>query len=454
MTRLNRFLRFISLALFIALIATSLSFFRAAAATGITVSGAVLVATVTPGEILTHTITVTLGTNESLVDATIQIGGIGQTTEGTYILLDESNDNRGFSAREYISLDKHTLQLTPGVSQGVIATIRVPVDIEAGGRYALINIQTLPTGSGNIGIVSAVNIPVYLTVKNTGLIHRGNITSVATGNIISGTPIDILTTFRNTGNHHFKISSEVIIRDPDGELLETIFTSLTPTSVIPEMSREIRATFIPTKKLSPGKYPVRVKIIAEDGTLLDKVDTEFEVTIPLSPPASPTQKTVKPTESAVLQTPDEVVSIVFPQGAVTEAVDVTLHDYPLLQLPPLSPEYEPTDICFRVDGINGLLLQDATITVKFTKKDLANAGGDANRLKLAYWDEGAGDWTVLKTKADIDKMTLAAATNHFSIWTVIVMPVKNNYITTIIGGIAIFIFAALGGLLLLKKNKP
>ena len=455
MFRLNRFIRFISLALIIALIATVLSSFRVAAATGITVSGAILVTEVTPGEILTHKITVTLGMNESPVDLIIQTGGIGQAINGTYILLDESNDNSLFSAREYISLDKYSLHLTPGISQDVIATVRVPDDIKAGGRYALINMQTLPTGSGNIGIVSAVNIPVYLTVKNTELIYSGDITSIAAGEINSGSPIDISTTFRNTGNHHFKISSEVTIRGPDGELLETIFSSPTPTSLIPAMSREIRVTFIPAKELLTGKYSVHVKIIAEDGTLLDEGDTYFEVLIPLSPPSPPTKQTVIPTESAVLQTPDEIISIVFPKGAVTEAVDIILRDYPLLQLPPLPPEYAPTGICFRVDGISGLLLQEATITVKFTDEELSKAGTDTGRLKLAYWNEGTSEWTLIKTKADKDEMTLTATTNHFSIWTVMVEPVKSIDMTIIAGAVALFIFAAIGGLLvLIKKNKP
>ena len=187
--------------------------------------------------------------------------------------------------------------------------------------------------------------------------------------------------------------------------------------------------------------------------MLDEANASFELKTPLIPPPAPAKQTVIPTDMALLHTTNSSVSIEFPKGAVTEAVEVTLRDYPLLQLPPLPPEYQATAICFRIDGISGLLVEDATITVKFTGAELDNAGGDTNRLKLAYWDETTGKWTVLKTKADKTAMSLTATTNHFSIWTVMVSPAKSNNITAIAGAIATCIFALSGGLILLFTKK-
>jgi hypothetical protein len=172
MNKLNRFHGVFFIALLIALTETALSPIPAAASTGITVSGAVLVAEVIPGETLTHKITITLGTSEIPTDATLQVSRIGQAADGTYILQGNTDDSNRFSAREYISLDNDIIHLVPGVPQDLIATIRIPQDVGEGGRYALINIQTQPTGNRNIGFISAINIPVYLTVKSTELIHQ------------------------------------------------------------------------------------------------------------------------------------------------------------------------------------------------------------------------------------------------------------------------------------------
>lgn len=160
-----------------------------------------------------------------------------------------------------------------------------------------------------------------------------------------------------------------------------------------------------------------------------------------------------PTGSSVLETTDGKISINFPRGAVTAAVDITLRDYPLSQLPPLPPEYQPTTICFRLDGISGLLVEKATVTVKFTAADLEKAGANPTRLKLAYWDEAAGKWTVLNTRVDRTKMTLTATTNHFSIWTVLVSPASNVNWTAVTGVLAVCLFAVLGFVLSVGRKK-
>jgi hypothetical protein len=453
MNKLNRFRSVFFTALLIALTVVAVSPIPAVASTGITISGAVLVAEVIPGETLTHKITITLGTSEIPTDATLQVSRIGQAADGTFILQGNTVENNRFSARDYISLDKNTTHLIPGVPQDIMATIRVPEDVGEGGKYAVINIQTQPAGNGNIGVISAINIPVYLTVKSTELIHQGNIASISTGEITSGKPIDIITTFQNTGNHHFKIKSEVTITDASDEILDIIFTDVTPTSLIPEMQRESRVIFIPGKELLPGVYTVNAKIIAEDGTFLDEATANFEVKTPLLPPPAPATQTLIPTKSGLLQTTDGIISINFPKGAVTAAVDVTLRDYPLSQLPPLPPEYQLSTICFRVDGISGLLVEKAMITVKFTAADLEKAEGNASRLKLAYWDEASGKWAVLKTSADQSVMTVTTTTNHFSVWTVMVGPAKSNILTSIAGALATCIFAVFGGLLLLTRKR-
>ncbi len=225
--------------------------FPVAANPGITVNGALLITDVVPGETLTHKITITIGAQDPPTDVTIQLGGIGQTADGIYTLLDNASDISRYSARQFVSIDQYFLHLEPGIAKDVIATVRIPEDISDGGRYAIINISTQPANEKGIGVISAVNIPIYLTVKNTRLIHEGKITAISTSEPVAGEPIDIFTSFQNTGNHHFKVKGEVTISDSKGEKLDTLFTALGSTSIIPTMVRQYRTTFIPSRELLP-----------------------------------------------------------------------------------------------------------------------------------------------------------------------------------------------------------
>jgi hypothetical protein len=72
---------------------------------------------------------------------------------------------------------------------------------------------------------------------------------------------------------------------------------------------------------------------------------------------------------------------------------------------------------FSVDGLNGLLANDATVTVKYSTADLTAANNDASNLVLGRYDSTA--WTLLPTTVDQNAMTLTASTNRFSTWAVI-----------------------------------
>jgi hypothetical protein len=94
--------------------------------------------------------------------------------------------------------------------------------------------------------------------------------------------------------------------------------------------------------------------------------------------------------------------------------------------------------CFRVDGLTGLLVKKATVTVKYSSADMDKAGGNAAKLELARWDEGQSGWTVLKTKVNTQASTLTADTNQFSIWAVVVTSSQHATINLweVIGGAA------------------
>jgi hypothetical protein len=402
--------------LLLALIATP-----AFANPGMTVSNALVLANVSPGQTLTQVMTVSIGSNDPATTISIRVAGVQQSQEGGYILLNASDDTGPYSAREFVSVDKNSFHLEPGGSQDLTATIQVPQDVGAGGRYAIINISTQPVaGAGGIGIITAANVPVYLTIQDSQLVHTGKITELSIGNVTSGQPVEITTTFQNTGNHHYKVKGEVSIVNAQGQSLGNISIPVTNSSILPEMPRQLKASFVPSGELAAGTYTVYSKVMLEDGTMLDQANTTFEVKQAYVPPPAVGNITLTPASAATLTSEDGSISIHFPQGAAAMPVTISLWNYPTEQLPSPPPDISLGTTCFRVDGLTGLLAKEATVTVKYSADDLGKAGGDASRLRLARWDEGSSQWSVLKTKVDEGAMTLSANSNQMSIWAVMV----------------------------------
>jgi hypothetical protein len=247
-----------------------------AADRGLTVQGLILTASVSPGQNLTHKMTVSIGTEDPATEITVRLGGYGQALSGASELL-ETAENADFSARDFITLDKESFHLEPGGSEVVTATIQVPLDVGAGGRYALINIRTGGTGEGGVSMVNAVNVKILLTVKDTTLTRQGEITGLNI-EVAEGQTLNIDTIFHNTGNYHFRIQGNITISKFQGKTLKTIPVPLTSSSIIPEMSLRLNAKYEPEAVLAKGIYIVKSQVMLDDGTVLAEKSAAFEVT--------------------------------------------------------------------------------------------------------------------------------------------------------------------------------
>ena len=443
-------------------VALSLILTGAPALAGLRVSGARLLADVAPGETITHTMIISIGESDAATDILVDVTGFGQSLDGSPQELDAAEDTSPYSARTFITLDKTSFHLDPGDSQVVTATIKVPEDVGAGGRYALIYIRTQPVGEGQVGIVSAIDVPILLTISHTELTYTGSINDLSVGDVIAGQPIVISTTLKNTGNHHFKIKGEVTISNSQGEILETIRTPLSTWSLMPTLLRQLKATFIPEGELPLGNCSVKSKVMLEDGTILDEATASFEVKEPYVPPVPPACVTVTPGSPATLETTDGRIRIAFPKGSVTGEAEVCVENYPSEKLSGPPSGFELATTCFRVDGLSGLLAKDATLTVKYSDADLGRAGGDVSQLSLARWDEANNEWSVLKTEVDSQAMTLTTTTNQLSIWAVMVgapaappLPVAMNWrlLAMIIGGGVLLVIIIVLLVLLLRRRR-
>jgi hypothetical protein len=418
------------------------------ASSGLSVSGAKVDTDVSPGEYI-HTMTVSIGDESPPTNISVEVNGFAQQLNGALQSIPLTKDSSVYSISHSINLNTERFHLEPGESKKVEAKFQIPPDIGDGGRYAVIRMYTSPEGNGTTNIVSAVAIPIYLTIKDSQLIHNAKISEVTTGELASGKPVDVYTTFQNTGNHHFKAKGEVTVSDASGRVLDTLYTTLTPSSIIPTMFRQLKASFVPEGELPIGVYTIKSKVMMEDGTLLNEATGSFEIKAPYVPPPPAAEITLKPSSAATLNTSDGRIFINFPQGAVLGEAQLSLQSFPPEQLPAPPAGSKLGTTCFRVDGLNGLLTKEAKISVRYSSADLERAEGDASRLQLARWDEASNSWMVFKTIVDEDAMTLTTTTNQFSLWAVIIGSPSspsapfNPVLYAVIGGIAGIIIAGL-----------
>ncbi len=244
--------------------------------------------------------------------------------------------------------------------------------------------------------MSAIVLPIRFTITGGPLIHTGEITGITTGQAVSGKAIDIFTSFKNTGNHHFNIIGKVEIKDPQGKLVDTLH--INALSPIPTETKKIKTTFISSEELPPGKYSINSILSLEDGTKIAESSGSFQLEKPYVPPPPPASIVLKPSTNDTLRTDDGRITIGFPQERLPARLKVSLQNYPIEQLPAPPPGYKPATTCFRVDGLNGLLAKQATVTVKYSSADLEKAGGNASGLSLARWDEASSQWVCLKPR--------------------------------------------------------
>ena len=182
-----------------------------------------------------------------------EVSGFGQASDMGYTTLSPAQDIGAFTARPYITLDTDSVVLNPGESKDIKATIHIPQDAGSGGRYALIYLHTKPIATGQMGIVSAITVPVMITLKDTLLTETGRIDALNVSTIETNKPAIVSTTFTHTGNHHFYGAiNEIFIKDFSGATIATISSDPEVHALIPGQTVVFR-TPVGTA-LVPGSY--------------------------------------------------------------------------------------------------------------------------------------------------------------------------------------------------------
>lgn len=391
--------------------------FCTTSAAGIHVSGVKYMGDISEGETVIHQMTIDIGDNAPATNISAEVLGFGQTYEKKYFGLNSSKDISPYSARNAINLDKTSFHIDPNEKVSINATIKIPKNAGSGGRYALINIYTEPT-EGQVGISTAVLIPIMLTISGTELIETGEITNLSVSGVTVGQPLVVTTTLKNTGNHHYYRSwNEITVKNENGNMVAKVSTEPSIYAIIPTNSVNFDAKI--ERFLPVGTYTIHSKIMLEDGTVLDEESTTFEVETEYIPPFKEVSMSISPGKAAVLATDNGRCVVSFPQGSVVSGATITLKPGNLEKLPEAPPGYEMGVTCLYLGGLQGLLAKDAKLTVQYLEEDLKAAKGIPSRLNLAYWDDGLRQWVPVPTELDKENMTLSAYTNRLGSWVVL-----------------------------------
>jgi hypothetical protein len=384
----------------------------------IKVEGSIYMGNIAPGSSAIHTMNISTSPGDSPMDLTFDILGLGQSLQQTNTGLTPELDTSPFSARTYITVNPQTFHLEPGKSQEVKATIIVPQNAGAGGRYAMITVHNAATGSGSTQIITAISIPIVITLEGTAINMTGKITNLSVADPIPGQPIKIITTLKNTGNFHYKVKTNVSVTDAAGKIVATGRSDVSTRSIVPPFTGEFET--IITTPLKVGTYNITSTAIRDDGTVLDTKTIPYEIKGTYVPPADEATVNLTPKSSSVLKTTDGRFTINFPAGAVLSDASVTIKPFSRDMLPPAPNDAKLGATTFKIDGLTGLLSKDATVVVKYSSADLEAAGSDVSKLTLARYDESDNKWTIVPTTVDRNALTLTATTNRFSIWAVMV----------------------------------
>jgi hypothetical protein len=412
-------LHFIILALVILCVLCS------APVSAIKVSGSKYMGTIAPGETVVHSMTIGTSPDDPPMDIQVDVLGFGQSDQKSYNSIPPGNDTSPYSARNLITLSTSTIHLDPGEAKYVNATIAVPQNIGDGGRYAIITIHNAPVGSGSTLIVTNIAVPVLITIANSKINPAGRIVNVVTSDIVPGQPIRFTTVLKNTGNiHYYNTKNTVNITDTTGKQVAGVATEPSTYAIIP--GSVVNYDLNLDTPLPAGKYTAASKISLEDGTILDTKTTNFEIQANYVPPVQAANAKLSSRGSATLASSDRRVVVEFPAGAVFSDTDVTLQALAKNKAPAPSSGMTPASTFFTINGINGLLAKDATMTVKYTSADLEAAGSDVSKLVLARYDDSENKWTILPTTLDKNSLTLYTTTNRFGTWGIMVSSVGNT----------------------------
>lgn len=253
-------------------------------ASALRISGSIWKLDINPGESAEKEINISIGSEESANDYTIEVVGLEQTLQGINQPSSDENETSPYSINHFITAAPTRFHLEPGSSQTIIAKVDIPADVGSGGRYAIISLRSAENtssaeenGASRVGVSVGSDIPIVFTIAESSLQQTGEITDLSIEEPISNDRQNISIILKNTGNIHYKAIAKAEIRDEAGNVLAQSDGEFGVSSIVPPFSRLFDLSLVPNTILEPGTYKAIASVELEDGNVLDSEEIQFEI---------------------------------------------------------------------------------------------------------------------------------------------------------------------------------
>jgi thermitase len=232
----------------------------------------------------------------------------------------------------------------------------------------------------------------------------------------------------------------------DGISVDTSWVTPTPSSTptstptntpTPTDTATPTATPTATATATPTSTPTNTPTPTETATPTATA-TATSTSTPTSTPrptVAPTVTVIPPTGGVVTSTGQTTTTVLFPPGAVSQSVTVTLA---LTDTGPVSGTLQGVGNAFIItaQAAGGQpvtqFAQPITITVHYTDADVA--GMNELDLKIYYWDVAHGVWVPLPTTVDPVANTLVATVDHLTKFGVFGPAERRIYLPLVVKG--------------------
>jgi len=185
--------------------------------------------------------------------------------------------HQSYSCARWLTLDEAEFDLSPGESKRVEVTISVPDEVEPGGHYAALFVETAPVEAPpGVSVTVAGRIPslFYLTIPGiteADVFSDAEIVSLLLPGWVEKGPVETGVVVRNTGNVHLTIAAKAYFSGFRGEEIGEL--DLGQMVVLPHSERVMKGSWEKTPLFSRVKASVVIGYFDQQGELVNKAKT-------------------------------------------------------------------------------------------------------------------------------------------------------------------------------------
>jgi len=246
---------------------------------GISVTSTIIEHEISPGEHISDETIISIDSADNPENFSAEVMGMSMSLYGSKNVVPVDEDKYAFSAQPFLKITPAFFHLEPGESQNLLIEGDVPDDVTSGTWYALAEVMTNITEdeATKIGTISAIEIPILLTVSGSDLIRTGEIFDLQLDKPVSAQQQNLSLTFKNTGNTHFKVLAKADLLNENGDVLTSASAPLSSNSIIPEASYLFKLNIKTEEELMPGDYLINATVALEDESVLASKEVKFRI---------------------------------------------------------------------------------------------------------------------------------------------------------------------------------